>query len=42
VGRILLECPDLDEVEINPLRATADGVLALDAPVSSAPQPATT
>jgi len=42
LGRILLECPDLDEVEINPLRATADGVLALDALVSSAPQPATT
>ncbi|MGH8702026.1 MAG: acetate--CoA ligase family protein [Burkholderiales bacterium] len=31
LGRILLEHPGLGEIEINPLRATSEGVLALDA-----------
>jgi acetyltransferase len=31
LGRILIEHPTLAEIEINPLRATAGGVLALDA-----------
>ncbi len=31
IGDVLLGRPDLDEIEVNPLRATADGVIALDA-----------
>jgi len=36
LGRILLEQPALAEIEINPLRATAAGVVALDALVVAA------
>jgi acetyltransferase len=31
IGDVLLGRPDLDEIEVNPLRATAGGVIALDA-----------
>ncbi len=31
LGRLLLEHPEIAEVEINPLRATAEGLVALDA-----------
>jgi acetyltransferase len=37
LGRLLLEHPELAEVEINPLRATARGLVALDALVIPAP-----
>jgi acetyltransferase len=31
LGQLLIEHPEIDEIEINPLRMTADGALALDA-----------
>ena len=31
IGDVLVGRPDLDEIEVNPLRATADGAIALDA-----------
>ena len=31
IGDVLVGRPDLDEIEVNPLRATAGGVIALDA-----------
>ena len=31
IGDVLVGRPDLDEIEVNPLRATGDGVIALDA-----------
>jgi acetyltransferase len=31
LGRLLLEHPEIAEAEINPLRATAEGLVALDA-----------
>jgi acetyltransferase len=31
LGRLLLEHPEISEVEINPIRATAEGLVALDA-----------
>jgi acetate---CoA ligase (ADP-forming) len=31
IGDVLVGRPDLDEIEVNPLRATGDGLLALDA-----------
>ena len=33
LGDLLLANPDLDEIEINPLRLTSDGLIALDAVV---------
>jgi acetyltransferase len=37
LGRLLEDHPSLAEIEINPLRATADGLLALDAVVRKGP-----
>lgn len=37
LGDLLVAHPDLDEVEVNPLRATADGLVALDAVVLRTP-----
>ena len=31
LGDLLVAHPEIDDVEINPLRVTADGLLALDA-----------
>jgi acyl-CoA synthetase (NDP forming) len=31
LGQLLIERPDIGEIEVNPLRVTADGLLALDA-----------
>ncbi|HUR72715.1 MAG TPA: acetate--CoA ligase family protein [Sporichthya sp.] len=36
LGSLLLQCPDLLEVEINPLRVIPDGIVALDAVVRTA------
>jgi acetyltransferase len=33
LGDLLVANPDLEEIEINPLRLTADGLVALDAVV---------
>ncbi len=33
LGELLVANPDLDEIEINPLRLTCDGLIALDAVV---------
>lgn len=39
LGRLLVDNPHLDEVEINPLRATHDGLMALDAVLLGRPDP---
>jgi succinyl-CoA synthetase beta subunit len=30
-GQLVLDCPDLTEAELNPLVASSDGVVAVDA-----------
>ncbi|QRP43042.1 acetate--CoA ligase family protein [Amycolatopsis sp. FDAARGOS 1241] len=39
LGDLLVANPDLDEIEVNPLRLTPDGLLALDAVVVTRPTP---
>lgn len=39
LGDLLVANPGLDEVEVNPLRLTTDGLVALDAVVIPAPTP---